>query len=419
MVKKYTASLAIILSILLGVAVLALFFPYNPVQSPKVTDDNWSSQGVQKVADATNQFALSLYSELNDHVKGNLFYSPYSIFSAMAMVYEGARGTTAQQIQNVFYFPQNISLLRANFARIYNQINGLNSQYTLRTGNALWVQKSFPLLSQFVSIIKKYYGGKAANLDFVNEPSKSADIINQFIEQQTNNKIKDLISPNAINSNTRLIITNAIYFKGKWKWKFDKSDTHLSDFKITPSKKVKVPMMHMYPEHKEFNYAINYYVQILELPYRGDSISMIIVLPKTNLSSLGNITLADLDSWMKQMRKTTLSEIAIPKFEFNTQYYLDDDLKSLGMPLAFTPSADLSGMDGRKDLMIDKVIHKAYIKVDEEGTEAAAATSISVGLTAAPIHEESFIADHPFLFFIVDKENHVILFMGKVVDPRE
>src|SRR3990167_9217336 len=247
-----------------GAAVLFIF-PYQPNQPPKANDIGSTQQGMQEVANANNKFTFDLYSELNKSEKGNVFYSPYSISAALAMTYEGAKGKTADEMKSVFHFPE-INILRQNFAAIYNDINKGAKDYELRTGNALWVQQDFPFLADYKNRVEKYFGGKAANLDFVKETEKSRQTINSFIGEQTNNKIKDLIPTGFLNAMMRLVLTNAIYFKGTWQWEFDTSDTRDSEFKITPANIVKTPMMNMNPDKVSFNYADTGDLQILELP---------------------------------------------------------------------------------------------------------------------------------------------------------
>jgi len=416
-------------------ATTLFLFPYEPTKPPKADDTGSTPQGIQEVINANNQFAFDLYNKLNadpENAGKNIFYSPYSISAALAMTYEGAKGQTADEMKSVFHFPEN-EILRTNFAAIYNDINEKNNAYELRTGNALWVQQDYPLLEDYLSRVEKYYGGKAANLDFVNETEKSRQTINAFIEEQTNHKIKELITPGILNEKTRLVLTNAIYFKGTWEWEFKESDTREQDFKISPTNVVKVPMMYMKPEKATFNYADLEKLQILELPYKGEKISMLILLPKqgedydyeTGEKIVYNYTLEDIElsneklaEYKSEMKETKLDAIYFPKFEFDTKYSMAGTLAKMGMPTAFSRNdADFSGMTGNKDLYISQVIHQAYIKVDEKGTEAAAATAVM--MATASISKNIFRADHPFIFIIQDRETGNILFMGRVIDPTK
>jgi len=421
--KILTVGIIILMIAAVTAAAILFIFPYGPNQPPKADDSGSTQQGIQQVVNANNQFAFDLYSELDKSENENIFYSPYSISAALAMTYEGAKGQTADEIKSVFHFPES-NILRPNFAAIYNDINGVNEAYESRTGNALWVQQDSPLLEDYTTKVEKYYGGKAANLDFIEETEKSRQTINAFIEEQTNNKIKDLIAPGVLDALTRLVITNAIYFKGTWEWEFDSSDTDEREFKITPDNIIQVPMMLMNPEKTTFNYADTENLQILELPYKGGNLSMLIILPKGNIESIkSSLTAEKLAELKGKMQETDLDAIYLPKFEFDTKYSLNEYLKALGMPTAFDDGgkADFSGMTLAEKLFIGLVIHQAYVKVDEKGTEAAAATAVVMKLaTMAPTFEPIiFKADHPFIFVIQEKETGNILFLGKVTDPTK
>lgn len=420
--------------LLVGIVVAAgiiFLFPYSPLSPPKVDSSGSTQEGIQQLVDANNQFAFEIYSELDQSEDGNMFYSPYSISAALAMTYEGARGQTADEMRDVFHFPES-TILRPNFAAIYNDINSGNKAYELRTGNALWVQQDYPFLPDYLNTVETYYGGKAANLDFKMETEKSRQTINNFIEKQTNDKIKDLIPVGVLDPLTRLVLTNAVYFKGKWEWEFDKSDTRDQDFKITPENVVKVQMMYMDTDKPRFNYASLEKLQILELPYKGDEISMLILLPKqsedynpateeviTTGYTLEEVDLSaeKLDEYKSQMKETKMDSISIPKFKFETKYFMASTLSEMGMPTAFSMAADFSGMDGTLTLYIDEVIHQAFVQVDEQGTEAAAATAVVMKAMAMK-PSNVFRADHPFIFIIQQRDTGNILFMGRVVDPR-
>ncbi|HNZ52457.1 MAG TPA: serpin family protein [Candidatus Pacearchaeota archaeon] len=434
--NKKTASVLVIILIVIGVATavtVGLFlFPYNPDEPPRADDVGSTPKGIQEVVNANNQFAFDLYSELAKTEKDNIFYSPYSISAALAMTYEGAKGKTAEEIKEVFHFPET-SVLRPNYAAIYNKINEDNKEYQLSTGNALWVQQDYLLLNDYSEAVERYYGGKASNVDFIKETEKSRQTINSFIEEQTNNKVKELIPAGQVDHLTRLVITNAIYFKGTWEWEFDKSDTRDKNFYITPENVVKTPMMYMDSDKATFNYADLEKLQILELPYKGDKISMLILLPKqgeaydyekgekiTYNYNLEDIELSSekLNEYKSEMQETKLSAIYLPKFKFDTKYFMVSTLSEMGMPTAFSMQADLSGIDGSQNLYIQNVIHQAFVQVDEKGTEAAAATSIMIGIKSA-MPSNVFRADHPFIFIIQEKETGNILFMGRMTDPTK
>lgn len=434
---KKIFTITILLILIAGVtATAALFlFPYEPNNPPVVDDKDSTQEGIQEVVNANNQFAFDLYNEFDSQEQGNMFYSPYSISTALAMTYEGARGQTADEIQSVFHFPEN-SILRPNSAAIYNGLNEKNQEYELKTGNALWAQYDYEFLDEYMNNVEKYYGGKATNLDFAKETEKSRQTINSFIEEQTNGKIKDLIPKEVLSPMTRLVLTNAIYFKGTWEWEFDKSDTQERDFKITPENVVKTEMMHMSPDEANFNYMETEKIQMIELPYKGDELSMLILLPRqgqewnweTREKIIYDYSIEDIEfnyekfnEYKSEMKETNLDSIYLPKFEFDSKYFMAKNLENLGMPKAFIPGgADFSGMDGTNYLFISDVIHQAYVKVDEEGTEAAAATAVvmvesSMEGSGPPV----FNADHPFIFIIQEKQTGNILFLGRVNDPTQ
>jgi serpin B len=418
--KKFlTIGIALLMVAIVTATAVYFLFPYQPDQPP-TTDDSGSTQtGIQQVVNANNEFAFDFYSEINKKVEDNIFYSPYSISAALAMTYEGAKGKTADEMKTVFHFPDN-DILRPNFASIYNNINKKGKEYKLSTGNALWAQQDYQFLPGYLETVEKYYGGKAANLDFIGEGEKSRQTINSFIEQQTNNKIKDLIPQGVLNAYTRLVLTNAIYFKGTWVKQFDKSDTRDQDFTTISGQTVKAPMMQLTGDDAEFNYAETDDIQILEMPYDGEDLSMLILLPKeNNLETVEeSLTNKKLSEW-KNMLGEQRVDIYVPKFKFETKYLMVETLSYMGMPTAFTDAADFSGMDGTQNLLIQNVIHQAFVEVNEEGTEAAAATAVVVGMKSVGPRIPIFRADHPFIFIIQEKETGNILFMGRVADPTQ
>jgi len=385
----------------------------------KADDSEATPEGVSDVVNSNNQFAFDLYLRLKDdpeHVESNIFFSPYSISVALAMTYEGAKGETAEEIQSVFHFPEDENIRQPSFAKIYNQINKVDKKYELHTANALWAQKDYKFLEEYINTIEKYYVGKVTNVDFIKATEDARITINKWVEEQTNNKIKDLIPAGVLNALTRLVLTNAIYFKGLWIKQFDKKETTEEDFKVSPEKTVKVDMMSIAGE--EFNYHENEELQILELLYEGEDLSMLIILPKENdLKSLeDSFSLKKISELRNSLHEQQVN-VYIPKFKFETKYFMVKTLKEMGMPTAFSMDADFSGMDGTKDLFIANVIHQAFIDVNEEGTEAAAATGVVMELKAAM--PTVFRADHPFLFMIQERESGNILFLGRVIDPSQ
>jgi serpin B len=387
--------------------------------TPKADDTGVTLEKINAVVKANNQFAFDLYSRYKDKYEGNIFFSPYSISVALAMTYEGARGQTAKEIQAVFHFPEAEDIRRPGFARIYNEINKKNKKYELHTANALWAQKDYLFLDTYFIVTEKYYGGKVRNVDFEKESEKSRQMINAWVKDQTRNRIKDLISkkPRIIDKLTTLVITNAIYFKGKWVLQFDRSRTREADFRVSPTKVVKVPMMSLSGEKAKFNYAETEDLQILEMPYEGEELSMLVLLPKEdNLAKLEqSLDLEKLNKWRDMLQERKV-DVYMPKFKLEIKYFMEKALKEMGMPSAFIyHKADFSGMTGRRDLFISRVIHQAFVEVNEEGTEAAGATAVIIkkGVVMPTI----FRADHPFIFIIQERKTGNIFFMGKVANP--
>jgi serpin B len=380
------------------------------------------------VAEANNRFAFDLYSRLakdKEYTGSNIFFSPFSVSSALAITYEGARGKTADEIRSVFYFPENDTMRRGGFSGLNAGINNGDSSYSLRTANALWAEKTYPFLTEYVGTAERSYGAKTTNLDFIGHPEDSRITINTWVEDKTEDRIKDLIPPGVIDPSVRLVITNAIYFKGNWVKQFDKNKTADADFRISPGKTVRVKMMQRTDEDTVYLYAENDNLQMLSMPYdhgNGTELSMIVLLPKDDDIASAEASLdADKLSALQQSASSRRVRVYFPKFKLATKYFLPDTLKAMGMATAFSGSADFSGMDGTKNLFISDVIHQAFVDVNEEGTEAAAATAVVMRLAAAaPGHEVQipvFRADHPFIFFIQDDETGNILFIGRVVNP--
>jgi len=419
--------LVAVLALLAVVGIVAGIYVYGGFMNPKVlkTDDSTATpEKVGQVVTADNQFAFDLYSRYKS-LDGNIFFSPYSISTALAMAYEGARGRTAEEMQAVLHFPKDDDVRRSSFARIHNVLNKPGKKYILNTANALWAQNDFKFLDEYFSTVRNYYGGNATNLDFVGESDESRVTINNWVEGQTNDRIKDLIPAGAITDRTRLVLTNAVYFKGSWVLKFETGMTREADFKVSPTQTVKAQMM---SQTDKFNYAETDDLQILEMPYLGNDISMLIILPKEGkLDSVeSSISSEKLNEWKGMLRQERVM-VKVPKFKFDTKYpEMADDLAAMGMPTAFVPPtepscADFTGMTGNCSpdtcLYISAVIHQAFVEVNEEGTEAAAATAVG-GMVAMSM-PPSFIADHPFIFLIQEKTTGTILFLGRMSDPTK
>jgi serpin B len=405
MKTKIIISMLILSMFLLGCA--------PQIEIPTVDDTSATPEGINEVVKANNQFGLDIYSKISQE-PGNVFISPWSLASALSMTYEGARGNTAEEMKNVMHLPDD-KVRRSSFAKLFNEINKKDKKYQLFTANALWAQEDYPFLPEYMNLVEKYYAGKATNVDFAGDTEQARTTINDWVEDHTNNKIKNLFEKGVLTDMTRLVLTNAIYFKGTWLKQFEKSDTFDADFRINSEKTVQVPMMSMHKE--EFKYYEDDKMQILEMPYDGEELSMLVLLPKKDdLTELENTISADkLSGWNQNLRQETL-DVYMPKFTFETKYSLAETLANMGMPTAFSGGADFSGMDGSNILYITAVIHQAFVEVNEEGTEAAAATGVVMAKTAIS-QTLTFRADHPFIFLIQERNSGNILFLGKIVNP--
>jgi serpin B len=412
---------------LLAILVLSCILACGCTTTSMPAEEGQPSPGdTGTVVEANNRFACDLYQALGDDESNagkNIFFSPYSISTALALTYEGAEGETADEIRSVLYFPEDKSSLREDYRDLIDETNEGDDAYTLRIANALWVETTHPLLPGYLAVAEDYYGANAENMDFINAPDASRLTINRWVEEQTEELIKDLIPAGAINSLTRLVITNAIYFKGTWVLQFDENLTSESEFTTLQGDTVTVDMMQRTDEDARYHYTETDTLQILKMPYEhGDtkSLSMLALLPKTNdigaaEDALGTDDLADAIDGMEEEQV----QVYFPKFTLECDYLLTDTLPAMGMPTAFGPGADFSGLDGTRELFISDVIHKAYVEVNEEGTEAAAATAV-VFAKGVAVEEEPvpvFRADHPFIFMIVDDDNGNVLFMGRFAEP--
>ncbi len=374
---------------------------------------------VKAVVTGNSRFAFELYAKLKDDpnaVKqdGNLFFSPYSISAALAMTYAGARGETEKQMAKVLHFTLPQERLHAGFAASGKRMRADPDE--LRIANSLWGQKDYGFLEDFLELTKKYYGAELKEVDFIKETEKSRKTINKWVEKRTEEKISELIGKGILSRYTVLVLTNAIYFKGDWMIQFDKKNTRDAPFAISADKKVNVPMMYL---KEKFKYWANEDLQVLELPYEREHLSMIVLLPKKAdglVEFEKSLTLDNLNNWLAGLRKREVM-VYLPRFKITWgAFELKDVLKDMGMPHAFFwPPADFSGMTVRKDLFISNVLHKAFVEVNEEGTEAAAATAVVMTRSVGTV----FRANHPFIFMIKDNRAGSILFMGRVVNPAK
>ena len=386
---------------------------------------------------AGNDFASDLYGRLANN-DGNLFFSPASIQTAMAMAYAGAKDRTATQMAAVLQFEKAGEQIHSEFQSLLQQLNTPRMikfyervgneikptekpTYELVIANALWGQQGYPWNQRFLDLTASNYGAGLREVDFAKQPEAARKTINSWIEEKTRDRIKDLIAKGGISPMMRLILTNAIYFKAAWDNKFADHATKDRPFHVSGSNQVLVSMM---AQKEDFRYMETDSFQALEMPYEANELAMIVFLPKT-VDGLGDfektMTSEKLADWMDDFRIEEV-EVFFPKFEFTSSFSLTKYLQAMGMKDAFsTTSADFSGMTTAERLFISEVIHKAFVAVDEKGTTAAAATAVMFSGTAMPMPKpdpKMFKADHPFLFCIRHNPTGKILFMGRFSDPN-
>lgn len=384
---------------------------------------------IVKIVDGNSVFAFDLYKKLiadaNNLEKnhGNLFISPYSISTALAMTYAGARGDTEKQMADTLHF----TLAQDNLHKAFGELeailkeSGQKGDFDLLISNRLWPQKDYHFLESYIHLIEDNYKSRLLSVDYIEDPEEARQTINAAIEKDTKNKIRELIKKPHITKLTRLVLTNAIYFKGDWVSQFDKASTRKRDFFPGINTAIKVDIMY---QKSTFLYGQTDSLQIVELPYKGKELSMVVLLPrnKNGLKELEKeLVLENLTLWRKQMRNMEI-EILLPKFKMICDYELATTLVKMGMLDAFGVDdriADFSGMTGNKELFISQVLHKAYIDVNEEGSEASAATAVVMSKRVAIVPLPVFRADHPFVFLIKDTKTGSILFMGRVNDPTQ
>ena len=380
-----------------------------------VTDD------AKDVAEASNQFAFDLYQQARKS-DGNLFLSPASVSTALAMTYAGAAGDTEQEMASVLHFDRNQNT-HDGFSTLLELLNstGDRNGYSLSTANRLWGVADYPFEEAFLKLTGDKYRAKLQTVDF-GQPEEARKEINKWVERQTREKITDLIPPGILKTDTRLVLTNAIYFQSGWSSEFSTKATKKAPFKITETDEIDVLTMQ---QTEDFPYAEDADVQVLSMPYRGHELSMVVILPKKidGLAELEkNLTNVQFVEWMKTLQNDRPVETYLPKSRMRTALMLSKALKSMGMSSAFSDNANFSAMSKSEGLKISEVIHQAFVDVDEKGTEAAAATAVVMAPTSAAVPREPqkpvvFRADHPFLFMIRDNRTGAILFMGRMLQP--
>jgi serpin B len=372
---------------------------------------------LKPIAMNINAFTFDMFRNLreNEDPGTNTLASPYSIATALAMVYAGADGQTADEMRAVLHFDASTAEFHKTVGNLGRSLTSTDD-YQLQVANALWPHVEYTLLDSYVELMREAYETDVTGVDYVGETEVARETINAWVEDKTKDRIKDLIPQGALGAATRLVLTNAIYFKGLWTSQFKKDFTAEQPFTLLDGSATDVPMM---TQREDFRYMENDWMQAVDLGYAGDRVAMTIVLPK-NPADLARIEAELTPDWLQATLDAMAEreiDLFIPRFTVDAKYSLTQQLASMGMPTAFTDKADFSGISGVPDLFISDVIHQAFIEVNEEGTEAAAATAVIMELTAMPMEVTAFRADHPFVYLLRDVETGCVLFTGVLAKP--
>jgi len=420
--KKLIAVLVIVLLLPLIACTQSAAGEVLKSDKERITSPDVSTSEQALLLEGNSAFAFELYQALIEE-EGNLFYSPHSISLALAMTYAGARNQTAEQMADTLQFMLEQDRLHPAFnwldAELASRGEGAAGKdgegFRLNIVNAIWGQKDYEFLSDFLDVLAENYGAGLRILDFITETEASRLAINQWVSDQTEGRIKDLIPQDAIDALTRLVLTNAIYFNAAWENPFDEDMTADGPFYLLDGGQVSVPMM---KQTEVFGYTEGDGYQAVELLYDGCELSMVIFLPEAGNfeafeEGLQSQQVCDIISGLQPIGVT----LTMPRFEFDSEFSLKDTLAGMGMPIAFSGEADFSGMTGNRELFISDVVHKAFVAVDEAGTEAVAATAVIMPESAPPEPTVEVTIDRPFIFLIRDIDTGAILFVGRVMNP--
>lgn len=403
-----------VLGIIVIPALLGAFYLFSETSSGIITQD---TEFANDDSSDEKDFVFAFYSEIaKDSPESNLFFSPFGISTAFSMAYEGAAGNTASEMQQVFGFISDDQKRREAISDTLAKLDSKNDMYKLQIANALWIKDGYQIKQDYLDTATTYYDSTVDNVDFVT--NDGVNKINRWTSEKTQGKIKDVLAPDSTDELTRMVITNAIYFKGKWGNQFNPGNTSDKLFWLDKDKSVTVPMMKSPADM--FYYYETKDLQAIKMYYVGGDISMIVLLPKdkNGLGSLeDSLNMQKLDFIRDMMTREPLT-IQMPKFEFETEYKLVDSLENLGIHDAFDKNnADFQGMTDEQ-VYLDQAIHKAFVNVNEEGTEAAAITALVVRAQSGPPEpRHEFVADHPFVFIIQENNTGEILFIGRLANP--
>lgn len=392
----------------------------------RITNPSTSSSGVETLTEDNAEFAYDLYDEIKQSESGNFFYSPHSISSALAMTYAGAEGTSESEMKSALEFTQPEADLHPAFNRLdltleqrANQSGNSKSgsPFDLNIANSIWGQRGFDFKQPFLDTLAKHYGAGLRVLNFQEQPDAARNTINRWVENQTDDNIKDLMPKSSITPDTRLVLTNAIYFKASWAHKFDENQTRQAQFNTLSGQNVSVDMMSL-RQQNGLAYTAGSNWQAVELPYVGDEVSMVLIVPDAGAFNQVEQQLSG--TWINSIFDDLSGEpvdLDMPKFDIETKFSVKKMLQALGMEQPFAPgAANFSGMADDPRLFIQDAIHQSFVSVDEKGTEAAAATGVSMGVTSVPKYK-SLTIDRPFIFAIHDRQSDAVIFTGRVTDP--
>jgi len=387
-------------------------------RSSEMRDNIEHRAEVESVSRAAEEFSKSLYGVVKETEEGNILFSPYSVAAVLAMLSEGARGKTLDMMRRTMHLPK-AETLRAGYKDSIPALR-TNENFTLDTANTAFVMKEFQVLEEFKTSLHENYHADMSSVDFADN-EKAARTINDWVKSETRDKIKDLIPADSLSALTRLVLVNAVYFKADWETQFDKENTDQDQFWVTEEESKEVPMMSLTGQKMNFASLNQLDCSMIELPYKGNRIVMQVILPKEKTGvfdlekKLGEV---DLQSLFSEKKKNVKVDLSLPKFKLSHSLALSDSLQQMGMEDMFSAGkADLSGITGSRDLFVSSVVQKVFVEVNEEGSEAAAATGVMVMMRSMPAPNQMFNVDHPFIFIIRDKLTGMILFQGRVVDP--
>jgi serpin B len=391
----------------------------SPKRTTEQANDQTARFDIGSLAESNNLFSIDLFKQIQARSE-NLIFSPYSIGTVLAMIYSGSGGTTAAEMSEVLYFPRQ-GLLDPVELGMRESILAADTMpgTDLRLANAIWAQEDFSFLPSYLTRVEKYYDAPLTLLDFTETSNReeSRKRINQWVGEKTNNRIQDLIQPGILDASTRLVLTNAIYFNGGWMFPFDKGATSSSLFHVSKHESIQADFMH---QTRSYPYYEDEEIQAISLPYKDSRMALVVILPRSieGWRMISQVISYERINLVTSEMRTREVQLALPKFTSVLQINLRQELTAMGMGTAFSRHADLSGMTGEKNLFVDEVIHKAFIEVDEQGTEATAATAAIIGLKSSLRDEPvTMNADHPFVFFLLDQQTGCIIFTGRLVKP--